>query len=205
MKFRTLNTDQKLIQYSYLTEKYINVRLPLDYLQRSKVVACFNDMGHICGGFVIVFNEPFRVIESIPDFNKSDWQDKLDNCAEVTGLWFDNNFVKRRTSFKFWVNVYYEFLKTKKDYFTYAWSLKKPKLGAIYAHGNPTVLFRGETKILPGMGMPDEESVEIVKRRDILFIPLVKPHFFLKRIFSNRSKKGHNAQQGPILSRPNCP
>lgn len=203
MKFKTLKTDQELIQYSHLTEKYIDVRLPLEYLKRSRVIACLDELGHISGGFVIVLEGPFRVIESIPNFDPSAWASQLNDCAEVTGLWFDNNYIKRRASVRFWLQVYYELLITKKEYFTYAWSLRKPKLGDIYAHGNPTVLFRGETKILPGMEKPDKESVEIVKRRDLLFTPLLKPQFILRRLKGNRSEKGHNSHQGQVLSRPN--
>ena len=202
MKFKTLKTNDELNLYSDLTYKYIDVRLPLEYLQRSKVIACFNRQGFICGGFVIVLEGPFRVITSIPNFNEQKWHHQLKNCAEVTGLWFDNSHTHKRASIKFWLTVYFELLRTKKEYFTYAWSLKKPKLGEIYAHGNPVILFRGETNILPGMDQPDHESVEIVKRRDLLLTPLLKPTFLLKRVRGTRSLKAHNQHQRQMLSRP---
>ena len=202
MKFKTLKTEHELTLYSDLTYRYIDVRLPLEYLQRSKVIACFNNEGFICGGFVIVLEGPFRVITSIPNFNEQKWKPQLANCAEVTGLWLDNSYRYKHTSIKFWLTVYFELLKTKKEYFTYAWSLKKPKLGEIYAHGNPVVLFQGETNILPGMDKPDHESVEIVKRKDLLLTPIFKPTFLLKRVRGTRSLKGHNQHQRQLLSQP---
>ncbi|MCK5073833.1 MAG: hypothetical protein KAQ98_10435 [Bacteriovoracaceae bacterium] len=199
MKFRRIENVHELNHFQKLTQSYIDVLLPLEYLKRSKVIICENKHGEICGGFVIVMKGPFRVIDSIPEFDHESWKNKLKDTAEITGLWLDSDFSKRTSSLKFWLKVYSEMILTRKKYFTYAWSLKKPKLGEIYSHANPTVLFRGATKILPGMKEADNESVELVRRTNLVLTPFVKPSFILKRLKGGRSLKEHNQHKPQIV------
>jgi hypothetical protein len=86
-------------------------------------------------------------------------------------------------------------LKTQKYYFLYAWSLEIAKLGEMYALGKPIVLFRGQTKILPGMKMADMESVEIITRYNLFCVPILNPQFFLKKLWGRRHVIKYNTQK----------
>ena len=108
MKFRRIENVHELNHFQKLTQSYIDVLLPLEYLKRSKVIICENKHGEICGGFVIVMKGPFRVIDSIPEFDHESWKNKLKDTAEITGLWLDSDFSKRTSSLKFWLKVYSE-------------------------------------------------------------------------------------------------
>jgi hypothetical protein len=79
-----------------------------------------------------------------------------------------------------------EILSSSKTHFVYAYSMRKPKLGELYASGKPTVLYRGETKTLPGMDGPDLESVEMISLGGFFLSALATPSFFLKRLKPSR-------------------
>jgi hypothetical protein len=190
MKFVTISTDKELIEYQALTAKYINVVLPLDYLKKSKVIA-LKINGKIRGGFVLVTEGPFRVIDSIPS-NYLSPKRMLKNILsheilEITGLWLNPNIKDNQVSLIFWLNLYFQLLISRKKYCTYAYSLAKPKLGSIYKIANPRVLFSGKTNMQPGMSQPEEESVEIVSIKNIAIAPFSNPDFLLKKLIGNRN------------------
>jgi len=186
MKFKVLTTEEELNNYRKITNAFIDVLLPLSYLKRSKVVAVVNKKDEIRGGFVIVMQGPFRTLQSIP--KKTDHINNAlkGNVGEITGLWLDPRFKDCRSSLKFWLRFYWELLSSGKSDYVYAYSLRKPKLGLLYKAGRPKVLFRGQTKILEGMDMPEKESVEILSMKNLALAPLTSPHFILRRLWGNR-------------------
>ena len=186
MKFRTLKKDEDLMRYSKSLAPYIDVELPLEYLKRSKVVACL-DGDTICGGFVIVKKGPFRVLDSIPAQNDEIKRyNGSKKVAEVTGLWLSHRMIKKKKALAFWIKLVTALIFSRKTMFTYAYSLKKPKIGRMYSCAKPKVLFRGLTKVLPGMPNTDHESIEILALRNLLLAPFKAPNFFVKRLLGVR-------------------
>ncbi len=187
MKFKTLKTDIDLLTYSKTVAPHIDVELPLEYLKRSKVVACFDKHKNICGGFVIVKNGPFRVLDSVPvPHEKILRLNNSSRVAEITGLWLSSQVEKKRVSLKLWTHLIWGMITSGKSKFTYAYSLKKPSVGKIYQVTKPEILFRGLTKILPGMPSSDCESVEFFHLRNLLTCPFRRPDLFIKRMFGVR-------------------
>ncbi len=182
MKFRTLKSDQELLEYSKKVAPLIDVELPLEYLKRSKVVACYDKNENICGGFVIVKRGPFRVLDSIPNpCSKTISYNKSSKVAEVTGLWISHEIIKRNKAGAFWCRLIWNIITSGKKHFAYAYSLRKPKIGRMYSKAKPEVLFKGLTNILPGMSSYDEESVEVIRLRNLILSPILCPSFFIKR------------------------
>lgn len=186
MKFKKLHDVKSLEEFRQLTHRKIDVLFPLEYLQSSTVIACYSDKNKICGGFMIVTRGPFRVLESIPDAARDILEVDQDQTAELTGLWLDQRAVNKRDSALFWMQLYQHALRTPKQYFIYAYNMKYKKLGRIYAHASPDILYRGPTLQLPGMDRPEIESIEIVRKRNIMMAPFTSPSFFLGRILGKR-------------------
>ncbi len=183
MKFKLLSTDEDLERYRKITNGFIDVLLPLSYLKRSRVIAVVNKKNEIRGGFVLVMQGPFRTLQSIPKRTDLINNALTGNLGEITGLWLDPRLRSARSSFKFWMRFYWEIISSGKSDFVYAYSLKKPKLGLIYKTAKPKVLFRGQTKLLEGMELPEKESVEIISMKRLALLPLTKPQFLLKRLW----------------------
>lgn len=195
MKLKKLKLEKDLEIYRHAIEKHIDVLLPLEYLKQGKVYGYFNEHNEICGGFTIITKAPFRVLDSIPNFEKFKNDPHLNKTAEITGVWLSKKDKRKFASLKFWSNLILTVMTSKKKYFVYAYSTKKTGLQNIYSRANPEVLFRGETKILPGMPSPDHESVEVIYRSRIIIQALKNPDFFIKRMIPKKIRNPHTSQK----------
>jgi len=189
MKFRRLRTDYQLNQYRFIMQKFIDVLLPLGYLKQGKVIAAYDKNDHMCGGFAIILNGPYRVLESIPKKTSAVSFLNKASTAEITGLWLDSKINDKKQSLQLWLKVLVELLTCKKEYFVYAYSLSKPALGKIYSVAKPQTLFKGETKKLQGMSTTDNESVEYITLPSLLLAPFLNPQFILSRFKGRRSNR----------------
>jgi hypothetical protein len=182
MRIKRLTSDEDLEIYRQLTDKYINVLFPLEYLKQSKVVVLRHKNGDICGGYMLVTEGPFRVLESIPDEQRAKISMDLSNVAEITGLWLD---AKKADSLfcsaGLWITLYFAALFSSFDGFVYAYSTKKRNLKKMYASFGPVSLFEGETRQLEGMPLPEKEAVELVTKRQAALIPVKNLKFFTRR------------------------
>ena len=105
MKFKELKTDQELEIYRHTIHHKIDVLFPIEYLKQGRVYGYFNKAGQIIGGVAIILKGPFRVLNSIPDFQEFNIDPSLKDTAEITGLWLSSEKRSRFTSLMFWVNV----------------------------------------------------------------------------------------------------
>ena len=186
MSFKILKDDRELELFRDYAERYISVRFPLDYLQKSKVVAYYSEEGRMCGGYAFVLKPPFRVIESLPEFvrKRSEALRKvsMESLFEFTGLWLSPEIRCRRIASRFWFQIYRDILTLGKSHFVYAYSLDKPALGKLYSICRPDVIFQGETKILAGMKRAENESVEMSSLARVAVAPLLRPQLLTRRL-----------------------
>jgi hypothetical protein len=183
MRVKTLQLDKELDEYRYLTEKYIDVLLPLEYLKRSKVIVFRHSSGQICGGYTLVKHGTLRVLDSIPAEDRSKIPVDLSNVAEITGLWLDSK--KANNSFcsiMFWLRLYVDLTFSSFDGFVYAYTLKKQNLKKTYATFRPITLFQGLTQQLEGMAAPEVEAVEYITKGSVARSPLLHYTFAPRRI-----------------------
>lgn len=205
MKFREIKAEKDLEIYRHAIATHIDVLLPQEYLKQGRVFGYYNKKGEICGGFAMITQGPFRVLESIPDFSGLHIDPNLKRTAEITGVWLSASGRDKFSSLRFWFNIIAKVLTSRKRYFVYAYSSRKAGLEKIYSRANPIVLFRGETKLLPGMPSPDHESVEVVLKSRVIVQVLKNPDFFVKRIISSQRKKAiktkdtYETRERPIL------
>jgi len=197
MRFIELKHETEFETYRHAIANHIDVLLPIDYLKQGNVYGYYNKQGEICGGFAMITQAPFRVLDSIPNFKGLTIDPKLSNTAEITGVWLSNRDKKQFSSLIFWMNILHRILLSRKKYFVYAYSSRKNGLAKIYSKANPEVLFRGETIVMPGMPSPDHESVEVVFRSRIIIQALKNPDFFIKRLISKNKNKAKDLYEKP--------
>lgn len=182
MKVITLTSDADLEKYRHLTQKYIDVLLPLEYLKGSKVVVFRHSSGEICGGYVLVKEGPLRVLESIPDDQFAKINIDLTNVGEITGLWLDAKKADSLfCSVALWLNLYFTLIFSSFDGFVFAYTVKKTNLKKIYSTFKPTLLFQGQTKQLEGMDAPEVEAVKYISKRQAIFVPFRHKTFLIRR------------------------
>ena len=124
MHKRILSDPQSLKVFQSRTAEYIDVQLPMEYLQRSRVIGYYNKENVLCGGYVFVTEGPFRVIDSIPREQKNNLKKfyytvNEEQVCEVTGLWFSSKLYKKKCSFRFWISFIKEALALDRKYFVY--------------------------------------------------------------------------------------
>jgi hypothetical protein len=189
--FRVLRSESELNEYAEKTHRHLGVRFPLEYLKRSKVVAYLSDSGEMVGGYAMVLKGPFRTLESLPDVVRDCHpflkETPMKDICEFTGLWLAPEMRRRTVSFVFWLRMYFDVVTLGKKHFVYAYSLDKKALGRMYRVCNPEVLFRGMTRMQPGMSKPEAESVEVTSLARIVWTPLLKPQFLLFKMIRRRT------------------
>jgi hypothetical protein len=184
-RIRTLEDAKK---YQQITTRKVNVELPLSYLRRCKTYVVTDKDENFLGGFAMVMEGDLRSFASLPSLSYLPRSiDRWDVC-ELNGLWISSELKRSPFSAIFWVFLLFKLFSSRKKYFTYTYSFEKKNLQALYSKVYPTVLYRGETKMLEGMDAPDFESIELVGKLGLIRGILSNPMFFIKRF---RVKKAH--------------
>lgn len=186
MKSKLLTKIKELELFASKCEQHLDLKYPIEYLQRAKVRAFIAKDKSMIGGYVLAFEGPFRVIESLPDsvIASSPWtkSEVLDQCYEVTGLWLDKKVVSKSTNFLFWATMYRDMIFNNKKYFVYAYDLEKSYLKKLYSIVNPQVIYEGETKVMAGMKTACKESVEVASVNYIRFGIIYGWDYFAKKL-----------------------
>jgi hypothetical protein len=197
MSFRIIRDMESLTLFQAETARRIQVELPLDYLQRSKVVALISrDRKRIHGGFVIADTGPLRALEQLPD----GWVEshgylngRRDACFEVNGFWLNHRDARSFACFSLYAacfaHIAWQAIRGK-YYFVYAFDAEKKSLGEMFASFHSVRVFEGEVKALSGMGGPGREIVEVCSLPRLLYSAAKRPGFIFRRMRPrNRSKK----------------
>lgn len=161
MRYEVLKKDEDLLEYSNQTRSLIQVRLPLEYLKRSKVVAYRSDTGKIIAGYCLALKPPFRAMQPVPEGLHETLGVSTGKILEVNGLWIDSKLRGGFFAVKFWIRFLLHLIGTNKLYIIYSYSSKKVALARFYSMANPRRIWRGDV-FIRGMDKPDCESVEIV-------------------------------------------
>ncbi len=190
--FIKLEEAEELRVFSELAYRNIGVRFPIHFLQNSKTFAVLNQRGNICGGFVLAPAGHSRVIDSLPEEGMQILLDNFptykDTMFEITGLWLCRSQRSKTLAVRFWTKLYKEVCRMKRSHFIFAYSSKKAKLGEIYSVVKPKRIFKGYTKMMPGMIEPDDEVIEVgsVKMAHLAWVTQLS--FLYKRLVRGRSK-----------------
>jgi len=197
MRIKTIKNKNLLNLFIRKTEEFLKISYPIEYLERSLVRGLFND-GELVGGYVICLEGPFRVIESLPEIDSMAMAERITNAemslCEFTGLWLDKRVKSNFANFLFWTQIYLDIIKSKKTHMVYAYGVEKVKLGQLYSIINPEVIYKGETKIMPGMKYAEKEVIEMASINYLKYAFFHRGDFLIKKLFLPRSlcnKKGN--------------
>jgi len=171
IRFREITSENDLMIFSELTQRYIDVKYPQEYLQRSRVIALvveneWGEVERILGGYILALSHPFRVLEQIPQAiveSHSDLQQKWNECLELTGLWIHPLVKCGQIRFRFWWKLFMDLSALSfqgKPYILYSYDASCKKLGEMYSLAKPSRIFEGEVYI-PGMTTENKEIVEL--------------------------------------------
>ncbi len=198
--FREITSDSHLKAYSQFTHRYLDVKYPIEYLRRSRVVALVteNEDGEIqtmFGGYILALQGPFRVLQQIPRHvveGHDELQEKLEKCFELTGLWIHPLMKSGSLCAKFWLRLFRDLVAQMvkgKTYALYSYDASKVKLGEMYSICKPCRIFEGEV-FIPGMIAQNREIVEMGSIQAVLQAfykePAYVARFLGKRLFRKR-------------------
>lgn len=202
LRFREITNENDLMNYSELTKRYIDVKYPKEYLERSRVVALvveneWGEVERILGGYILALSHPFRVLEQIPQSiveNHPDLQQKWNECLELTGLWIHPLLKCGQVRFRFWWKLFMDLSTLSfqgKPYILYSYDASCKKLGEMYSLANPSRIFEGEV-FIPGMTSENKEIVEMGSTHAVMKAFFANPQsialFIGKRLFRKRRK-----------------
>ena len=129
IKIKRLTKVEEYMGYLEKVHEKIDVKFPLEYVFKQKVFALFNQIDEIVGGYSIITNGPFRVVDSLK--SQGVFLGNLDSYGEITGLWLDGKYSKRYST-KMWLHIYWQLLISQKKSFLYAYSFRKKSLEKLY-------------------------------------------------------------------------
>ena len=103
VRTKLITEEKDLKAFSMKCGEKLDLNYPLSYLKKANVRAFYDKNGTMVGGYMLAFEGPFRVIQSLPDhvLRESPWttQEILDQSYEITGLWLD-----KKVESKSWSN-----------------------------------------------------------------------------------------------------
>lgn len=184
MKVFRVQNEADRIEYQALTERWLGIRYPMDYLETSKVYLARDERGCPVGGYCLRLKPPYRVLESLPAPSTP----LTGKTVELTGLWFQPDDPRPNGRVRFWARLCGSLLRHAYKNVVFAYSLSKPGLAKTYANARPTVLFSGVTKMQPGMTTPEAEVVCVAQAYRIALLPVLRPKFFLRRLCPRRQR-----------------
>lgn len=180
----SLARPSELRTYQNILAEKISVRFPIEYLERSHV-RLLRLHGEILGGYTIVLKGPFRVVESLPDEIQAQLTTK--KLCEATGMWLSPKVSNPLIVSRFWLQFCLDLLFSGKSECIYSYSLRSSRLTKVYSYSEPKILFRGLTKVLPGMPHPEEESVELTSVWKTGLLPFRNPKWIFKKLITKRN------------------
>lgn len=196
MNFQILKEQNDLNLYQKLTAQRVDVELPMDYLERAKVVGLKDSQTQqIYGGFTMAYQGPLRCIEqipknhSIPDLSI---QEQIDSCFEINGLWLNHRETNENYRFQLYLACMREAIKLSfmgKNKYVYAFCAENEKLKKFYKNFNSKKLYEGPVTPLPGMKKSSHEIIEIGCMKKLPLTIARNPLFLVSRAFDSKLKK----------------
>lgn len=152
MIFRTIKNKEETGQFIDKVENYTGVRLPLDYVENSKIVGVFLQ-DRLSAGYMIVTKPSFRSLLFVPDSvkksNKFFDKDHFE-MMEVNGLWIGPSIKKPQMQFRVWLNLAKDIIFARKKYLLLMSNSKNKNIEYLHSLTQPEVLYEGSPNLMVG-------------------------------------------------------
>lgn len=152
LNFREIESTTETALFIDKVQNYTGVRLPLSYVENSKVIGIFLQ-NKMVAGYMVVTKPGFRSLMFVPDdikksnkFFNSDQNDML----EVNGLWIGPAVKKPQMQFRIWLDIAKNVIFSRKKYLLLMSSSKNKNIQSLHALIDPETLYEGSPNLMSG-------------------------------------------------------
>ena len=196
--FRTLTSDTEINLVLEKTERYSGVRLPAEYVSKSKVVGVFlHDQLAAC--YMLVTKPNFRSLMFVPDSTKKTCEFFVEDqyeMMEVNGLWIGPSLKKPVLQVKVWMHLISDIFQSRKKYVLLMRDSRTKSMEKFINMANPISLYEGESISMAGEITHDEIQVSYTTRWKIM----LNVHKYIIELW-HRNKRADSYAKQRILVR----
>lgn len=152
LKFRTITDEATLELFLEKFENFTGVRLPLDYVKRSKVVGVFLHE-KLSAGYILVTKPAYRSLGFIPSQWKAEntfFSNDEYEMMEVNGLWIGPTLRTPQEQFRVWLKLVIDIFMCKKNYLLLMCDARNENIKFLHSLTKPEFLYEGEPFVMAG-------------------------------------------------------
>lgn len=198
LDFKTITRKEELDLVLDKIENYTGVRLPMDYVNRSKVVGVFSQE-KLVAGYLLVTTPHFRSLLFVPDQVKKEdafFSENVYEMMEVNGLWISPALKTPGLQVRVWVHLIKDIFLSRKKYVLLMRNSKNKSMEKLLGMANPKKLFCGKPELMAGEKTHDSIEVGFTTRWSIL----LNSHKYLMELFRRQQKAAQFAKQRKSLN-----
>lgn len=148
--FRAVTEEEETLIFIDKVEHYTNVRLPMEYVRRSRIVGVFSHEKMVAG-YMLVTKPGFRSLLFVPDSVKKSnnfFQTDEYEMMEVNGLWIGPSLKSPREQFRFWMHLVRDIFTSRKKYLLLMSDMRNQAIKYIHGLTDPELLYEGAPQLL---------------------------------------------------------
>ncbi len=187
MKAALLGRGSALERYAVAAERFVGVRFPQDYLQRSTVLALSQNEG-IVGGFVLVRTGPFRTLEQHAVPVRQQLRATLQRCprlVELNGLFLSPQVRDAKRLVDFWNAIALCVEHSDASHCIFSYAVEDARLNQFYRSLDTFELHCGMVTPLEGMSKRQCERTCVAEVAEI--IRVLRSNNWLQRRIERRA------------------
>lgn len=168
--FKTITAIDELNFVLNKIEHYSGVRLPFEYIKRSKTVGAFLH-NQLVASYIIVTKPNFRSLLFVPDSVKQThtfFSNDQYEMMEVNGLWIGPAVKTPKMQFLVWLQLAKDIILSRKKYLLLMSSSKNKNIGHLHSLTNPKILYNGAPNLMAGDNSHSSIQVSYTTRWSII-------------------------------------
>ncbi|MGM0633357.1 MAG: hypothetical protein ACQETO_09305 [Pseudomonadota bacterium] len=150
--FRTLTDERDINEYLKRFEGYVQVRLPYDYTQRSRIVAAYKG-DRMVAGYMLVTRPEFRSLMFVPDETREQhrfFRNDQYEMMEVNGLWIGAGVKKASEQFRIWLHMLRDVFACRKKYVLLMADVRNTNIRKIHDMMGSREIYQGPPMLMAG-------------------------------------------------------
>ncbi len=193
LDFKTISETRELDLFLDKIEHHTGVRLPMDYVNRSKVVGVFLH-DRIVAGYMLVTAPAFRSLLFVPDKVKAEdplFANDEFEMMEVNGLWISPSLKTPNLQVRVWAHLIKDIFFARKKYVLVMRNSKNRVMEKLTNMANPTIIYKGRPQLLGGENTHESIEVGFTTRWSIV----LNSHRYIKELWRRQRKAAKFAVQ----------
>lgn len=193
LDFRTISAVEELNLIVNKIEHYSGVRLPIDYVQRSRVVGVFLH-NKLVAGYMLVTSPDFRSLLFVPDVVKKSEQFFANDSfemMEVNGLWISPSLKTPTLQVRVWANLIKDIFLARKKYVLLMRHSKNRNMEKLTNMANPKIIFSGRPQLLGNDNTHESIEVSFTTRWSIV----LNSHKYVRELIRRQRKAAKFARE----------